>query len=119
MPSVVRSAGRTDILAIGSIAESSGLFPADLAGELISSALQGVQGFWLVIEKEGAVAGFALCEPERMTDRTRNMRALSVAYCRWIRPAVLNKFLLARSTQPVAFGMWPQFQTSSPTGRTS
>lgn len=74
----IRPATRTDIPALGKIAEGAGLFPAELLPDMISTALHTGPDIWLVSDP-GQVAGFAFARPEEMTDRVWNILALAVA----------------------------------------
>jgi ribosomal protein S18 acetylase RimI-like enzyme len=80
---IVRSACADDIQSIGEIADATGLFPADMLPGMITDHVGGsdVQ-VWRVVELSGKVAGFAFAEPERLTDRTWNLRAIGVAPAR-------------------------------------
>ena len=61
------------------IAEAAGLFPADMLPSMIVDHLGGSdKQIWLVVEHVGAVQGFAFAEPEPLTDRTWNLRAIGI-----------------------------------------
>jgi ribosomal protein S18 acetylase RimI-like enzyme len=74
-----RNATSADIGAIGSIAEATGLFPAEYLPEMIAPALAGGEEVWLVAEDDGAAQGFAFARPEEMADRVWNVLALGVS----------------------------------------
>ncbi|MDJ0631215.1 MAG: GNAT family N-acetyltransferase [Rhodobacter sp.] len=86
----IRDARATDIEALGRIAETAGLFPAEYLADMIRPALEGAADIWLVAEIDGVPAGFAFARPEEMTDRVWNLLALGVA------PATQGKGLAGR-----------------------
>lgn len=65
---------------IGVIAEATGLFPANLAHQLIQGCIsRPSEAFLLVSESAEAMLGFAYCELERLTSGTWNLRSIGVA----------------------------------------
>ena len=75
----VRAPVRDDVSAIARIAEAAGLFPADMLPDMIVDHFGGSdEQVWLVVEHAGAVQGFAFAEPEPLTDRTWNLRAIGI-----------------------------------------
>ncbi len=74
----VRAATRGDITAIGSIAETTGLFPAEYLSDMIAPGLSGSPDLWRVSEAGDAVTGFAFARPEEMADNVWNLLALAV-----------------------------------------
>lgn len=80
MTIAVRLADSSDVPTIGAIAERAGLFPASAAAEIAAPAWvdDGVD-VWMIAEIERTICGFGFAEPERLTDRTWNIRALAVS----------------------------------------
>ena len=79
----VRAPCRDDLPAIARIAEAAGLFAADMLPTMIVDHLTGSdKQVWLVVEDAGAVQGFAFAEPEPLTDRTWNLRAIGIDLAR-------------------------------------
>ncbi len=74
----IRDPSAADIPALGAIAETSGLFPADLMADMIAPGLAGEDDTWLVAEEDGAIAGFAFARPEELADRVWNILAIAV-----------------------------------------
>lgn len=74
----LRPATLADAGAIGRIAETAGLFAADLAPGLMAPALDGADDVWLIAETAGEPCGFAFARPEAMTDRVWNLLAIAV-----------------------------------------
>jgi ribosomal protein S18 acetylase RimI-like enzyme len=69
-----------DTASIGNIAESTGLFPADMLADMISGYLDGSKAdIWLTARSTAGVVGFAFCEPERLTNGTWNLLAIGVS----------------------------------------
>ena len=81
----IRPATTEDQTALGTLAETAGLFPADLLPDMIAPALCGGPDLWLVADYDDRAAGLAFARPEEMTDRVWNLLALGVA------PAVHGK----------------------------
>lgn len=74
----IRPAIAQDAPAIGHLAESTDLFPADMLGDMIAPYLSGAPtDLWFVAE-DGDVLGFGFCEPERMADGAWNLLAIAV-----------------------------------------
>lgn len=72
-----RPAHDTDLPILAPIAEAT-LFPGDMLPDMMAPALGGeAQDMWLVVEQGGAPVGFAFVQPEAMTDRTWNLRAIA------------------------------------------
>lgn len=74
-----RLAQKSDLPSIGKVAEGAGLFPASIIDDMGAPAFDGGHDFWVVAESDGNVVGFTFVEPERLTDRAWNMRALAVS----------------------------------------
>lgn len=78
-PFEVRAPRGTDIPALAAIADAT-LFPGDLLHDMIAPALSGEgEDLWRVVLRDDVPVGFALAQPEAMTDRTWNLRAIAVA----------------------------------------
>lgn len=76
----IRALGRGDLAALAPILDATGLFPAEMLADMAEPYLSGAAPHhWLVAEAKGLIAGFAYCEPERMTDGTFNLLAMAVA----------------------------------------
>lgn len=75
----IRTARDGDQDVLGQLAQSAGLFPAEYLPEMLAPALAGASDAWLVAEREGTAAGFALAREEQMTDRVWNILAIGVA----------------------------------------
>lgn len=76
---VVRPAAAQDVHAIGQLAEVAGLFPSSLLPGMIADHLAGsAEQVWRVVEHADKLSGFAFAEPERLADRTWNLRAIGV-----------------------------------------
>lgn len=79
---IVRPATAEDMSAIGEVAEATGLFPADMLPDMIAGYLHDEKDeaadIWLGATLHGSLIGFVFCEPERLTNRTWNMRAIGV-----------------------------------------
>lgn len=72
-----RLARDTDIPFLAPIAEAT-LFPGDMLPDMMAPALGGeAEDIWLVVEQDGVPVGFAFVQPEAMTDRTWNLRAIA------------------------------------------
>ena len=72
-----RPARDTDIPFLAPIAEAT-LFPGDMLPDMMAPALSGEsEDMWLVVEQDGAPVGFAFVQPEALTDRTWNLRAIA------------------------------------------
>ena len=72
-----RPARDTDIPCLAPIAEAT-LFPGGMLPDMMAPALGGEsEDRWLVVEHDGAPIGFAFFQPEAMTDRTWNLRAIA------------------------------------------
>lgn len=79
VPAMVRAPWPDDLPSVARIAEAAGLFPADLLPSMIVDHLEGSEKqVWLVVEDAGVVQGFAFAEPEPLTDRTWNLRAIGI-----------------------------------------
>ena len=74
----IRAATQNDINAIGRIAETAGLFPAEYLPEMIAPGLGDGPDLWHVSETDGMVNGFAFARPEEMADNVWNLLALAV-----------------------------------------
>lgn len=75
----IRPVIEEDALAIGEIAERSGLFPAHLLPEIVRPYLEGSDdAVWICATDGRAVIGFAFAELEALTDGTWNLRAIGV-----------------------------------------
>ena len=74
----IRTAEARDVGAIGHLAETTDLFPAEMLADMIAAYLDGSKAdIWFVAEK-GDVLGFGFCEPERMADGAWNLLAIGV-----------------------------------------
>jgi ribosomal protein S18 acetylase RimI-like enzyme len=70
---------RDDLPALADILNQTELFPSEMLEEMAKPFLTNTAPhIWLVIHDENGVAGFAYCEPERMTDNTFNLLAIAV-----------------------------------------
>jgi ribosomal protein S18 acetylase RimI-like enzyme len=70
---------RDDLNAVSSILDQTGLFPAEMLGDMAEPFLSGVEPhIWLTTSIANDVLGFAYCEPERLTDGTYNLLAIAV-----------------------------------------
>lgn len=65
-----------DKQSIGDIAETVGLFPAAALDAMMAPSSSDL---WFVVEQDGAVVGFAFCQPEALADGVWNLRAIGVA----------------------------------------
>lgn len=76
---IVRPMTRSDLEAVGAIAESIGMFPAVMLGDMTAPYLSGGSDEgWIVAEGETGVEGAAHFAPERMTDRAWNLLFIAV-----------------------------------------
>ena len=75
----IRPAVGSDSRDMAQIAETSGLFPADLLPDMIAPFLSQSEPnhIWLVALEGEDLLAFLYCEPERMTVGTANMLALA------------------------------------------
>lgn len=72
-----RPARPADIPFLAPIAEAT-LFPGDMLPDMMAPALGGEsEDMWLVVEQGGTPVGFAFVQPEALTDRTWNLRAIA------------------------------------------
>ena len=77
-PFDTRAPRASDIPALAAIADAT-LFPGEMLEGMISPALDGAgQDMWRVVRQGGTPVGFAFAQPEAMTDRTWNLRAIAV-----------------------------------------
>lgn len=75
----IRTAEARDVGAIGRLAETTDLFPAEMLDDMIAAYLDGSKtDIWFVAE-QGDLTGFGFCEPERMADGAWNLLAIGVA----------------------------------------
>ncbi len=75
----IRPAQIDDYATIGTIAETTNLFPASALDDMISGYKnKAVKDIWFVAERSGLVVSFGFCEPERATDGTWNLLAIGV-----------------------------------------
>ncbi len=75
----VRAMEVGDMPAIGQIAQTAGLFPAEALPEMVEPALAGGTDVWRVVtDDSSAVAGFAFAREEPFTDKVWNVLALAV-----------------------------------------
>lgn len=72
-----RAPRETDIPNLAAIADAT-LFPGDMLADMIAPALAG-QGddLWRVVTRDDHAVGFAFAQPEALTDRTWNLRAIA------------------------------------------
>jgi GNAT superfamily N-acetyltransferase len=74
-----RAMTRSDLNAVSSILDGTGLFPSEMLAEMAEPYLSGAEpDIWLVAHNGPSLLGFAYCEPERMTDGTYNLLAIAV-----------------------------------------
>lgn len=72
-----RRARDTDIPSLATIAEAT-LFPGDMLPDMMAPALSGDrEDLWLVVVQDDVPVGFAFVQPEALTDRTWNLRAIA------------------------------------------
>ncbi|WP_299370991.1 GNAT family N-acetyltransferase [uncultured Tateyamaria sp.] len=76
-PYVTRAPRAEDIPTLAAIADAT-LFPGEMLADMIAPALAG-QGddLWRVVTRDDTPVGFAFVQPEAMTDRTWNLRAIA------------------------------------------
>lgn len=75
----IRAATKADTRAIPRIAETTGLFPAAMLGDMIAGYLDRTKpDIWLTAAIASEPVGFGFCEPERMTEGTWNLLAIGV-----------------------------------------
>lgn len=76
----IRATTSADLPSVASIAEATGLFPAEMLPNMIAGYLNGDKpDIWLTVDSSDGVIGFAFCEPERLTNGTWNLLAIAVA----------------------------------------
>ena len=75
---MIRTATHDDIDAIGAIAETAGLFPAEYLPDMIAPGLGDGPDLWRVSEAGDGVNGFAFARPEEMANNVWNLLALAV-----------------------------------------
>jgi len=69
----------TDLPFLEPIADAT-LFPGHMLPDMTTPALSGhSDDTWCVVEHDGTPVGFAFAQPEAMTDRTWNVRAIATA----------------------------------------
>lgn len=74
-----RAMSRSDLKAVLSILDNTGLFPSEMLAEMAEPFLNEAKPhFWLAACEGHDILGFAYCEPERMTDGTYNLLAIAV-----------------------------------------
>ncbi len=72
-----RPARDTDIPFLAPIAEAT-LFPGDMLPDMMAPGLNGnTEDIWRVVLQGDTPVGFAFVQPEAMTDRTWNLRAIA------------------------------------------
>ena len=77
---IIRPTVSADITVIGSLAEVTELFPANMLPGMVSGYLDGSKAdLWLTAECPSGIVGFAFCEPERLTNGTWNLLAIAIA----------------------------------------
>ena len=77
-PFETRAPRASDIPALAAVADET-LFPGDMLDAMIAPALGGQSpDIWRVVTSRGTPVGFAFAQPEAMTDRTWNLRAIAV-----------------------------------------
>ena len=78
-PFDTRAPRATDIAALAAIADET-LFPGEMMADMIAPALDGSgDDVWRVVTQGDLPVGFAFAQPEAMTERTWNLRAIAVA----------------------------------------
>lgn len=79
MQTIIRPTTPDDHDTIAIIAESTGLFPADMLSVMIAGySNKTCDDIWLTAEQNGRTVGFGFCEPERFTNGSWNLRAIGV-----------------------------------------
>ena len=77
-PMIPRPAMADDVPAMALIAEAT-LFPGDMLSDMIAPFLSGDrEARWWVIDRGGAVIGFAFAGIEPMTDQAWNLKAIAI-----------------------------------------
>ncbi|MEL7125775.1 MAG: GNAT family N-acetyltransferase [Pseudomonadota bacterium] len=77
-PFDTRAPRASDSAALAAIADAT-LFPGEMLAGMIAPALDGAgQDVWRVVTQGHTPVGFAFAQPEAMTDRTWNLRAIAV-----------------------------------------
>ncbi|WP_299138534.1 N-acetyltransferase [uncultured Tateyamaria sp.] len=72
-----RAPRATDIPTLAAIADAT-LFPGSLLRDMMAPALAGEgDDLWRVVTRDDTPVGFAFAQPEAMTDRTWNLRAIA------------------------------------------
>lgn len=76
----VREAKPSDMTAMKSIIDSTGLFPSEMLDEMVAPFFEGNEAAetWLIIEHLDEVVGLAYCASERMTEGTKNLLLIAV-----------------------------------------
>jgi ribosomal protein S18 acetylase RimI-like enzyme len=70
---------RDELPAVAAIAEATEMFPGEMLGAMTAPYLDGTEpDIWLVVRSGGRLIGFAFCEPERLTNGTWNLLAISI-----------------------------------------
>ena len=78
-PFSTRAPRADDIPALAAIAEAT-LFPGALLADMIGPAIAGETGdIWRVVTRDADPLGFAFAQPEAMTDRSWNVRAIATS----------------------------------------
>lgn len=69
-----------DVDALKKILDSSGLFPSEYLGEMISEYISdpASEEIWFTCEQDSKPVGFGYCVPEKLTDGTYNLLAIAV-----------------------------------------
>ena len=79
LPFATRAPCATDIDPLATIADAT-LFPGELLAGMITPALNGdTEDIWRVVTRGDDPVGFAFAQPEALTDRTWNLRAICTA----------------------------------------
>ncbi len=75
----IRPVEAQDSPQIGAILAATGLFPEEMLPEMIAGYLDGTKrDIWFLCRADGEAVAFGFCEPERMTEGTWNLLAISV-----------------------------------------
>lgn len=77
----IRSTKARDIKGLQTVLDGTGLFPADMLPDMVSSFLSSEDSgdIWLTCEVGGEAVGFCYAVPETLTQGTWNMLAIAVA----------------------------------------
>ena len=78
IPFDTRAPRASDIPALATIADAT-LFPGEMLEGMMTPTLEGSgDDVWRVVSQDDVPVGFAFAQPEALTDRTWNLRAIAV-----------------------------------------